>query len=62
MEALVSPYRPIDFVCVSEELHPEVEHEITGDVLVLKRYLRYPWEDDRFHYDMLSQEQEGLFL
>lgn len=62
MEALVSPYRPIDFVCVSEKLHPEVKHEIAGDILVLKRYLQYPWEDDRQAYRMLPQEPDSMFL
>lgn len=56
MEALVSPYRSIDFVCISETLYTEVKHEIAGDILVLKRYLQYPWEDERLCYGMLPQE------
>lgn len=43
MHKMVSPYQPIDFSCIREDLYEEVKNIHTGQVLPIRLYLTYPW-------------------
>jgi len=43
LEEMVAPYKPIDFLCVREDLYENVKGEVTIPVLPLHLYLTYPW-------------------
>lgn len=46
MEEIVSPYIPIDFSCVKEELYERVRERVAGELMSISRYLTYPWSGD----------------
>lgn len=43
MRVMTRPYKPIDFVCVKEELDRKTKENIQEDILPLHLYLTYPW-------------------
>lgn len=43
MEAIVTPYRPIDFACVREGIRREAETRMGVELFPLHLYLTYPW-------------------
>lgn len=43
MSELVTPYMPIDFACVKEDLYEEVKGKTDIEMMPLHLYLTYPW-------------------
>lgn len=43
LEEMVVPYKPIDFLCVKEDLYEAVKGKFTTPVLPIHLYLTYPW-------------------
>lgn len=43
MAEMIAPYKPIDFLCVKEELSPEIEQAMNLPVMPIHLYLTYPW-------------------
>ena len=43
---LVGPYKPVEVLCVREDLAAAAAERAVTPVLPLKLYLTYPWEDD----------------
>lgn len=52
LEEMVTPYKTLDFVCVSEDLFEEVKNSLPIPVMPIHLYLKYPWI-------MLSDNFEG---
>ena len=44
MKVMTSPYKPIAFTCVKEELCGEAAHYIEDELFPLHLFLTYPWE------------------
>lgn len=40
---MVSPYKPVDFICVNRDLCPLLEGDIPSRVLPVQIYMTYPW-------------------
>ncbi len=45
LEKIVAPYKELDFLCVREELFPEVKDRLSIPVMPIHLYLTYPWAD-----------------
>ena len=43
---LVGPYKPVELLCVREDMAAAAAERAVTPVLPLKLYLTYPWEDD----------------
>ena len=43
MNAIVSPYKTIDFACVNESIYEEARQRVQFDLMSLHLYLTYPW-------------------
>lgn len=48
MEAMVRPYKPLDFACVKEDLYEEVKTLTDVPLFLVHLYLTYPWLDDAY--------------
>ncbi len=46
LEAMVTPYKPISFACVKEDLYETVKTQMTLPVMPLQLYIHYPWNAD----------------
>ena len=43
MDAMVNPYKKIEFACVREAIYEDVKNQVDVDLMPLHLFLQYPW-------------------